>query len=317
MALIMKKNRLFIFIASLLATILFSIEGCVWAEGAIYANIDLDTDTDSNVDSDTIADTGSDGDSDGDSDADADSDMNVDTETNTFSETDADSDSPGDTEPCASRTIRIGLTNCGDKGFGRLEQNFEGGEWVNTEECVENKGLGGPCYCEGLDCVYSSLGTKLEIPFKGDIVGCVELPDNWPGAVKACFRSDNNQPTSPMYFANGYCSLIAVKCIGHSLICSTATSPEMDYDTFTSCPAGMVMMSGSSLVDTGILNIKATLHSKSCFKGCDCDADCRGAELDPVFNNAEAGYQCVKKNGIGYCYDPRNLTGVDYTVQQF
>lgn len=279
----------------------------------LLAFASCDADLDGAKEQDNGSDVYADSDPAGDLDSDSDNDADTDTDT----DTDADSDSDVADDPCAARTTRIGPTLCGDNGLGRLEQTLEGDTWTDQEVCVENQNVGGPCTCEGEACRFNQFGVKLELPYRGNIVGCGDLPDDWPGAAKACIRSDNNQPDYPLYFAGGYCSLMAIKCQGNALACGLVPKAGMNYAAFTSCPAGMVMLQGRLVIDIQAINAEIQLSLKACMKSCECDADCRGPEIDPVHGNTPAQYQCFHKDGIGYCGDLRNDFGVDYTVEQF
>jgi hypothetical protein len=301
----MKKNAFLVYVMSLVATILFAFGGCDDGDPD-ETNVETDSDRGGDGDADGDVDGDADGDVDGDADGDADSDVDG----------DADTDVDGDAD-CETRDTRVGTTACGENGLGRLEQEYDGSAWNDTETCVENKNVGGACYCEGKGCLFNQLGTKAEIPFKGTIVGCGDMPE-WPGAVKACLRSDAYVPEDLSYYANGYCALMAVKCDGAPIICNAATSPAMDYDSFTTCPAGMVMLTDTSVkVASEILDIRAKLYHRSCFQACDCDKDCRGPEIDSVFKDTESEYKCMKQDGVGYCADPRNLPGGELKVEQF
>ena len=238
----------------------------------------------------------------------------LDANTTSAVDDDQDSDYDEDHEACQDRSTRIGPTACGENGLGRLEQKRKGNTWIDTALCRENKSIGGPCRCDGLACVWNQ---DNDMSFAGNLIGCDNLPDDWPGAVKTCLHSNIDASPTPTYYPNGYCSLIAVKCTGPKRVCQSVASSETSFDAFTTCPAGMVMLTYSSVKQSGILDIEARLDHKACFQGCDCDADCRGKEADARIQNAPAQYRCIKKKGIGFCADFRNVRGRSFAVQQF
>jgi hypothetical protein len=168
--------------------------------------------------------------------------------------------------------------------------------------------LGSDCTCEGTGC--EQMGVPK--PAGGTIVGCDGMPEEWPGAAAVCLRSYSGESANQTYFANGYCSLMATSCTGESFICNSATFGE--YDNMTACPAGTVMIQDSQHVD--VIGLTAEVSNKTCALGCTDSSQCRPGEIDPVWSDAAAQYQCVDKGGVRFCYDPRNLSET-YTATAF
>ncbi|MDX9720803.1 MAG: hypothetical protein RBU37_08640 [Myxococcota bacterium] len=171
--------------------------------------------------------------------------------------------------------------------------------------------LGAPCQCEsvpGNDC--DQMGVPL--PNGGQKNGCDNVPDSWTGADKVCLRSYGGSLANKTYFANGYCSLMATSCSGSELICGSAVMGS--YEQMVACPAGGVLVSGSQAVS--VFGQNATVQNKTCANPCETSDDCRSNETDPALQNQPTQYQCIDKDGVKFCYDPRNLSG-EYTATQF
>ncbi len=173
---------------------------------------------------------------------------------------------------------------------------------------VGDHGLGEACSCTAEGC--DMMGVPL--PGGGPITGCNNLPPNWPGANKVCLRSYTGDFGNDSFFANGYCSLMASKCEGANMICDSGNIG--DYDSMDSCPPGSVMLTGS--VDVVLSTLEAKIDSKYCAPSCETDAECRNDETDPVFVGASTEYQCIELDGVGFCFDPRNLTD-DVSAEAF
>lgn len=108
---------------------------------------------------------------------------------------------------------------------------------------------------------------------------------------------------APGYFANGDCTLMALRCIGDALICSSAALG--DCDAMPRCPVGSALVRTSGVVD--VMGLHAELDSPLCAPLCNSEGDCRGNETDPVMGEAPAGYTCHTQDGARFCYAPRNL----------
>lgn len=258
--------------------LVIQIAGCGESPSEYMGTIDSEasddiypnTDTNPHSHSDQATDSGADSDTDGDMDSDTDGDA------------DSDSDSDFDT---------------GDAVYPGV-----GGEL----------GIGSPCTCQGSDC--SVLGSP--IPAAGQEIGCEEIPvADFPSAQLACMRSfpGNGVQPKPYYYANGFCTLYASKCVPTwdptNLLCDNSTVP--DWNGFNKCPKGSALVSS-------VLRLKGTLplidaivegdiYFKYCAPLCQTDGDCRNTETDPVFDNAPANYQCIDKDGVKFCLDPRAL----------
>ncbi|MCK9523158.1 MAG: hypothetical protein M0R76_08940 [Proteobacteria bacterium] len=172
--------------------------------------------------------------------------------------------------------------------------------------------VGDPCACTAKTCFNNLIPTDpVPVPNGGPIVGCGNLPTDHPGAEVVCARSYNGNLSSHIWFANGYCALQATSCDGSSTICNAAEYG--DFDAMTTCPTGQVMLENE--IEISALIFSAKLKTKTCVKPCTDDADCRIGEHDPVWD-APGEYACVEKDGIGFCYDARNLPD-DYDVTQY
>jgi len=189
----------------------------------------------------------------------------------------------------------------GTPGAGDADADGDG----DDSGAATPKWIGASCSCTGDGCAVMGM----PIPTGGTITGCENVPTGVAGTVLACMRSYSGDTSTSTYFANGYCTLTATKCQGNATLCQMAQVGS--YDAMTGCPAGSVMLSSSGQLDTPAGS--ATIDSKMCTASCVKNGDCRDGETDPVFDNEKTQYQCMKKDGKAFCYDPRNLKG-DYTV---
>jgi hypothetical protein len=168
---------------------------------------------------------------------------------------------------------------------------------------VGDGNIGAPCSCSGTACEMAGV----PIPNAGDaIVGCEGVPADHVGA-RVCLRSYSGQTVTQTYFANGYCELQSIgNCVGADIVCGSATFG--DYANMTSCPAGTVMLEMS--VETSMAGglMSATMDSRACVKSCTTDAECRVGETDAAFGGEASQYGCIDKDGVKFCYDPRNLS---------
>ena len=191
-------------------------------------------------------------------------------------------------------------------------QSGDGGQNTDSGTQPDELGFGSACECQGSTC--DQMG--IPVPNGGDdgtIVGCDHVDQPWTGADLVCLRTYTGDLAAKTYFANGYCGLMATKCTGSSTICDSAVFG--DYDNMTACPAGTVMIQDTRTVSVFTMN--ATIDSKTCVKACSGGTDeCREGELDPIDNNNPTQYQCINKDGVQFCYDPRDLTD-QYTATQF
>ena len=113
------------------------------------------------------------------------------------------------------------------------------------------------------------------------------------------------------YFANGYCALMATACDGAFLICNSAVFGS--YDDMVACPTGYVLLMFSQSVSA--LGGTAIVDNKICVAPCETDEDCRAGETDEAIDEVTQ-YACIDKDGVNFCYDPRNLPE-SYTADQF
>lgn len=168
---------------------------------------------------------------------------------------------------------------------------------------VGDGNIGASCSCSDAACEMAGV----PIPNGGDaIVGCDGVPTDHAGA-RVCLRSYAGETVTKTYFANGYCALQSIgNCVGADLVCGSASFG--DYATMTSCPAGTVMieMNVETSMAGGLLS--ATMDSRACVKSCTTDAECRVGETDAAFGGEVSQYGCIDKDGVKFCYDPRNLS---------
>jgi hypothetical protein len=164
-----------------------------------------------------------------------------------------------------------------------------------TTSCVENDhDIGAPCRCEGSGC---SMGD----PTAGTIVNCgsVVVPT---GAVLACFRSGTLLGNN-LYFPAGFCGVYASRCSGIGCIGLGHGGNIGDYDRFTSCPDGTVLV--QQTFREGVL---IELRTKTCQLECRTDAECRWNEYDDYWS-ACGQYTCmdsVSTPGHRVCFDSRS-----------
>ncbi|MBN2802601.1 MAG: hypothetical protein JXR91_05880 [Deltaproteobacteria bacterium] len=178
---------------------------------------------------------------------------------------------------------------------------------VNVDPTADQT-IGSACSCATSGC--EALG--IPVPNGGTPVGCDDVPTDVTGAEVVCLRSYSGTSANQTWFANGLCSLQATGCTGAVVICDQATFG--DYDNMTACPADHVMISSSTKVAFGTM--EADVDSKACAKSCETDSDCRNDETDEVWEGEATQYGCIDKDGVKFCYDPRNLSD-NYTVEAF
>ena len=179
---------------------------------------------------------------------------------------------------------------------------------TDTDTIVDpEQWIGSSCSCDGEEC--DQMGVPL--PNAGTIVGCNDVPAGWTGADRVCMRSYTGGYSYDMFFANGFCSLMAVDCTGDEAICNGAAMG--DYGAMAECPAGSALIDGPQ--DVQVMSLSATLDTKLCAPICEGDEDCRTGEHDPILDET-AQYQCVDEQGVKFCYDPRSLPA-GYTVEEF
>ncbi len=176
---------------------------------------------------------------------------------------------------------------------------FDPEQWIGTA-CSCSPTDNSPCDLAGVPLTNG-----------GEIAGCDSVPATWTGTEVACQRSYTGELNSPTYYANGFCTLMAVDCTGNSIVCNPALVG--DHATMDSCPENTVLLEYSLEVNTA--GLRATLFMKNCAPTCESDEECRNTEDDPVFGD-KTGYRCLDSDGIRFCQDPRNLVG-DYTVEAF
>jgi hypothetical protein len=156
--------------------------------------------------------------------------------------------------------------------------------------------LGAPCACTGEGC--DMMG--MPVPNGGTITGCENVPVPWTGAELGCMRTNTSALGPESWFANGFCTLMAVDCQGDATLCAQATVG--DIEAMNDCPVGSAMLSGSGEIET------VTLTTEVCVPLCESDDDCRTGETDPELGGEPSQYECYELDGVKFCYDPRNLS---------
>ncbi len=207
-------------------------------------------------------------------------------------------------------SIALALPACGDDDDNTHQDAAVSSDGTTSDDGaapVENW-LGAACTCTGDECAQMDVPK----PNMGTIEGCDTVDASWTGADLVCMRSYTGSFATDTYFANGFCGLMATTCDGEALICDSAVMG--DYATMVACPGGSVMIQASQVVD--VFGMTATIESKSCAPSCESNDDCRVGEIDSVFADEVTQYQCVDKDGVKFCYDPRNLSP-DYTATAY
>jgi len=136
---------------------------------------------------------------------------------------------------------------CGD---GQTDPPFEqcdDGNTVMHDDCNNfcndnrlagsNQTWGSPCYCQ------PGSGCSQEDYTAGTIIGCDNLGSIPNGAEKACYYSiyvNQMGVEKSAWFANGYCTAMALICEDSPLLCGAVPAPG-NFNNFTSCPAGTVL----------------------------------------------------------------------------
>jgi hypothetical protein len=165
-----------------------------------------------------------------------------------------------------------------------------------TTSCTSNdRNIGAPCTCSGAGC------SDLDFT-AGVIQGCENVAVTpGSGGELACIRTPSWYPVSNLgYYAEGYCSLIAVICEGGG-ICSMVPSVG-DLDTF-SCPSGYAEHAGT-LVTLGV-----TVTYKVCLLTCDSPSQCRWNAKEEASGQC-GGMDCIplpEDPSVRVCNDPRNF----------
>ncbi len=212
--------------------------------------------------------------------------------------------------------ISLSLISCvltQDDRCGDGYDFFEGACHVDTGEApdtgvVSDLVIGSSCSCQGDECDVFGAPS----PTGGTINGCDDVPTDWPGGLRACLRSYEGTAGNDSYFANGYCSLMAANCEGNAMICGLATIG--DYDAMSACPDQTVLVITTTKIDYS--GMQATVDSKRCAKLCAGNEECRTDEVDPLLGDSPTQYQCIDRDGVKFCFDPRSLPE-EYTATEF
>jgi hypothetical protein len=203
-----------------------------------------------------------------------------------------------------------GTTPNGGGGSGATGGTNQGG--AGGAISVPDRWFGDACACTDATDNLCAQQTVPK-PAAGTIVGCENVPINVTGAALVCLRTYTGPLANKTYFANGYCGLQATACVGDAAICDYAVWGS--YASLVACPAGTVLLTDTANV-TALGIWSATVETKVCARGCTGASQCREAETDPADGNAATQYACMNKDGVQFCYDPRDL-GDNYTAVAF
>ena len=167
--------------------------------------------------------------------------------------------------------------------------------------------FGSPCTCEGDLCTIAGVPTF----FLGTVVGCDNIPKEWPGAVLGCMETYTGEIGNHSYYAQGFCTLIASACEGDEIICNVGIVG--DFQKMTTCPENTVMVTTDYSLSVSGLN--AILYQKLCAPVCERDQDCRVDDFDET-TDSPGQYECIHQGAFSFCYDARNLAD-GYTAEVF
>lgn len=206
------------------------------------------------------------------------------------------------TELCAMGTSCLGdcsmlEATCGDAAHDQGERcddgNLDSMDLCTTSCTVNNKNIGAPCTCSGPQC--SNYDYTV-----GDIQGCenVQVPTG-SGGVLACLRTPSFLPGSMPYYAEGYCSIIALTCEGS--LCGMV--PSVGDMTSFECPGGSYEHTGTSDF------FGTTLTYKVCLQACSSPSECRWNAMESA-DGPCGGMDCIslpEDPSVKVCDDPRNF----------
>jgi hypothetical protein len=210
----------------------------------------------------------------------------------------------------APATILLGPVGCSPED---TDEDRCGGDYAYIDGgCIDtaagdtdsgssaNGWLGAPCACTGDECEMMGM----PMPTGGTITGCENVPTPWTGAELGCMQTNASGLGPESWFANGYCTLMAVDCEGDATLCDDGDVG--DLSAMTACPAGSAMLTGSGELD--VMGFSAVLTSSLCAPLCETNDDCRVGETDPDLGGEPSQYECHELDGVRFCYDPRNLS---------
>ena len=229
----------------------------------------------------------------------------------------------------------------------KLSTKYQDSAFVNAP--VESQNIGASCFCYGHDCNQAGYERPELQPENNNAIlyGCDNVPENYNGAVRSCFRSTSIDTIKPaIYFPFGACALTMSKCTpseecdpywdgddctpdkakksNEETICSFATFGTYDTSKFTSCPDDSVLMDFVMNIHIENLGRKAKLDVRGCFKGCETDADCHNSgDFDPITQEISQ-YKCVETDPaiegefVGkkakVCFDKRTIVDADSSL---
>ncbi|MBW2262587.1 MAG: hypothetical protein JRG91_11490 [Deltaproteobacteria bacterium] len=214
-------------------------------------------------------------------------------------------DSNTETEACDTRHSGACLADCSllmeacgngepDRGEQCDDGDADSMDGCTTSCTLNDQGIGAPCEC--------TAGCSPVDPTAGTIAGCDGVSSLTDGTREvACLRSANEPYYGvELYFAEGYCTLLALGCEGDA--CALIADIG-DVHAF-SCPEGFAIVTRE---DT---QVGTNVTTKTCHPVCTSDSECRwNAEEDTDSPWPGCGeYACVPA-GDGYeniCFDPRN-----------
>jgi cysteine-rich repeat protein len=196
-----------------------------------------------------------------------------------------------------------------DCGNGTLDagEACDDGDTDSMDDCttsctVNDRHIGAPCTCTGYAC------DRL-VPWEGTVVGCTNVASHADSTrTLACLRSARETTAGvEIYFAEGYCSLVAVGCVSMISGACDAIPQTGDVSSFT-CPTGYEEMTEARSAAGGLI----TVTTKSCHVICSSDADCRWKaeeETGSPWYGSCGEYRCVPRGDTGahICVDEQNF----------
>ena len=228
------------------------------------------------------------------------------------------------------------------------------------EQPVEEQNIGNSCFCYGKQCNYAGYERpELQPGFVKDangkdtanvagmLFGCDNVPEEYHGAVRSCYRSSNVANIKPaIYFPQGVCALSMSKCTpsdectafdkegctpesaieaNNKTICGFAKFGTYQPEKFTECPVigGVQSVLVDFLMNISIATLgrSAKLDVRVCFQGCKTDSDCHGYGVYDPLVQEQSQTRCVKTepregDGVvaGVCFDMRTIENADPPV---
>jgi hypothetical protein len=210
-----------------------------------------------------------------------------------------------ETEFCGRREDCLGdcslqIGSCGDRVFDpEAGEQCDGSAPENTLECtsscnINDHGIGAPCRCIS-NCDEPAFWLRTS-------EGCESVPTEGTGGESVCIETMTFPPFGSIYGAEGYCTLMALRCEGDPTTCDIISPEPGDIDAL-SCPGGSYER---MLVAVAF---GATFTIKLCSKICTSDSECRWNAWDEEEGECgmERCFQVPEEPETSICVDERNL----------